>query len=241
MTPQRLLNDICKPYDELNALLAQRFAFEPELSDITRLAGSIAVSLRHIPEAVGFTTNMISNESVANRLIIDVADSWKHGSLRDPSRSSKLFVSAMFEWQSERGFRFIRNGLAIIHSTLGEHDFLKTALEATHFWIKKLQFNIVWKESGKILEAPEEFHPTAFLFYDSKYCISMKNTRFRFFSRNAEEEMIAIDPAEVRMEIYEKDTAEPKAGFTLRKKELIEKRQAGIKTWKSGAETSKVQ
>ena len=69
----------------------------------------------------------------------------------------------------------------------------------------------------------------------------MKNTRFRFFSRNADGEMIAIDPTEVRMEIYEKDTAEPKAGFTLKKTELMEKRQAGIKTWKPGAEISKVQ
>jgi len=231
MTPQRFLNDICKPFDELNALLVQRFAFEPELSDITRLAGSVAVSLRHIPEAAGRTASAISNESQDNRLIIDVADSRKHGCLRDPGRNSKLFVAAMFEWQPDRGVRFLRNGLSVIHSILGEHDFLKTALGAIQFWIQKLQFGIVWKGSGKILEAPEEFYPTAFLFYDSRYCISMKNTRFRFFSRTENGELIAVDPDTVRMEIYEKGEAKPKAWFTLRKEELLEKRKAGIKTW----------
>lgn len=231
MTPHRFLNDICKPYDELNALLVQRLAFEPELSDITRMAGSIAVSLRHIPESEGYLDRAISNESIYKRLIIDVADSWKHGSLRDPSRNSKYFVSAMFEWQPERGFRFLRNGLAIVHSTLGEHDFLKTALGAIQFWIQKLQLGVVWKDLGKILEAPEEFHPKAFLFYDPQYCISMKNTRFRFFRRIENGELIAADPDTVRMEIYEKGVAEPKAWFTLRKKELLEKRKAGIKTW----------
>lgn len=230
MIPQRFLNDICKPFDELNALLVQRYAFEPELSDITRMAGSIAVSLRHIPESAGYSDRAISNESSENRLIIDVADSWKHGSLRDPGRNSQLFVSAMFEWQPEKGFRFLRNGLAIVHSTLGEHDFLKTALGAIRFWIQKLPLGIAWKGSGKILEVPEEFHPTAFLFYDSRYCISMKNTRFRFFSRAEGGELAAVDPSEVRMEIYEKGESNPKAWFTLRRQELLEKRQAGIKT-----------
>lgn len=232
MTPHRFLNDICKPYDELNALLLQRYAFEPELSDITRMAGSIAVSLRHIPESAGYSDKAISNESTDNRLIIDVADSWKHGSLRDPDRNSKLFVSAMFEWQPEKGFRFLRNGLGIVHSTFGEHDFLKVTSGAIQFWVQKLQFKIVWKGEGKILEALEEFHPTAFLFYDSRYCISMKNTRFRFFHRTENGELIAVDPDTVRMEICEKKgDAKPKAWVTLRKGELLEKRKAGIKTW----------
>lgn len=211
MTPQRFLNDICKPFDELNALLVQRLAFEPELSDITRMAGSIAVSLRHIPEISGYSDKAIGAESADNKLMIDVADAWKHGSLRDPSRNNKLFVSAMFEWLPEKGFRFLRNGLTVVHATLGEHDFLKTALGAIQYWVQKLQFNISWKGEGKILEATEEYYPTAFLFYDARYCVSMKNTRFRFFSRTENGELAAVDPDEVRMEIYEKGETKPKA------------------------------
>ena len=59
MTPQRFLNDIVKPYDKLNSLLVQQLAFEPNLSDVTRLAGSIATSIRHIPEALGYKDKVI--------------------------------------------------------------------------------------------------------------------------------------------------------------------------------------
>ncbi len=231
MTPQKFLNDVLKPYDDLNSLLVQKLAFEPDLSDVTRLVGSIATSIRHIPELAGFKDKVISNESLENRLMIDVADAWKHGNLRDSTRDNKLFVSAMFEYNPAKGFRFLRNGVSVMHSTLGEHDFLKVALEAIQYWIQKLQFNVSWKGAGAIFEAPEEFHPTAFLFYDSKYCISMKNTRFHFFSRTENGALVAIDPDEVRMEIYERGQDAPKAWFTLRKKELLEKRKAGIKTW----------
>jgi len=47
MTQHRFINDILKPWDELNSLLSQQYAFQPDLSDITRLAGNIAVSIRH--------------------------------------------------------------------------------------------------------------------------------------------------------------------------------------------------
>lgn len=53
----------------------------------------------------------------------------------------------------------------------------------------------------------------------------------RFFSRTENGELIAADPDTVRMEIYEKGETKPKAWFTLRKRELLEKRKAGIKTW----------
>jgi hypothetical protein len=45
-----LINDAVKPWDELNHLLAQPFAYRPDLSDITRLANSIAVVIKHMAE-----------------------------------------------------------------------------------------------------------------------------------------------------------------------------------------------
>lgn len=43
----RLINDVVKPWEELNALLVQRFAFQPDLSDVTHLASALAVSIKH--------------------------------------------------------------------------------------------------------------------------------------------------------------------------------------------------
>ena len=233
MTPQKFLNDVIKPYDELNFLLVQRLAFEPDLSDVTRMATAVAVALRHIPEFVGTKSKnqrqTLFNESFENQIIADVADGQKHEVSLE--RKNTLLTGALFEWCPPKGFRFIRNSLFINHARFQEHDFLKITLDAIQYWIQKLNFSISWKGSGAILEAPAEFHPTAFLFYDPKYCISMKNTRFRFFSRTESKMLVAIDPDEVRMEIYEKGEQKPKAWFTLRKKELLEKRKAGIKTW----------
>src|SRR3972149_4774264 len=36
---------LVKPWDELNLLLSQRFAFQPEMSDVTRHAGALAVAI----------------------------------------------------------------------------------------------------------------------------------------------------------------------------------------------------
>lgn len=233
MTPQKFLNDVIKPYDELNSLLVQRLAFEPNLSDVTRMATAIAVALRHIPEFVGIKSpnqrQTLFGESFENQIIADVADGQKHEVSSE--RKNTLLTAALFEWSLPNDFRFIRNSLLIKHARFQEHDFLKATLGAIWYWIQKLQYNISWKGMGAILEAPNEFHPTAFLFYDSRYCISMKNTNFRFFSRAENGTLTATDPNEVRMEIYEKGQSAPKAWGLLRKDDLLKKRLAGIKTW----------
>jgi len=232
MNPQKFLNDVVKPYDELNSLLVQRLAFEPDLSDVTRMATGIAVALRHIPEFVGIKSKVqrqkLFEDSFENQIIADVADGQKHEV--NAERKNTLLTAALFEC-NPGGFRFLRNALFINHTKFREREFLKISLGAIRYWIHKLQFNISWKGEGAILEAPEAFHPTAFLFYNSQYCIHMKNTRYRFFSRKETGELVAVDPDEVRMEIYEKGEKFPKAWFMLRKSELLEKRKAGIKTW----------
>ncbi len=231
---QKFINDVVKPYDDLNALLVQRLAFQPDLSDVTRMAGALATSIRHIPEGVGLQDKDIAARSNENRLIIDVSDFWKHGSLKDKSRNNELFVAAHFEYSPEKGARFIRNAIYIKHSTLGEHDFLRTALVAIRFWMKELAFSFLWRNEGRILEGAEEFHPTAFLYYDPRYCNLMKNTNVRFSSRPDGKNWVAIDPEGLRFEIFEKGQAEPKFWVMLRKKDMLKKREAGIKTWKPG-------
>ena len=54
MNPQRFVNDVVKPWDELNVLLSQRYAFQPDLSDVTRLAGTLAVAIKHQADLAGY-------------------------------------------------------------------------------------------------------------------------------------------------------------------------------------------
>ena len=68
------LTNIVKPWSELNSLLSQRLAFQPEISDITRLAGLLSVSIKHQTEVAGFSRTVVDAESFENRLISDVAD-----------------------------------------------------------------------------------------------------------------------------------------------------------------------
>lgn len=201
MNPQRFINDVVKPWDELNALLSNRYAFQPDLSDVTRLAGALAIAIKHQADLAGYMDRcQIDATSPENRLMSDVGDFWKHGPLRDPSRNNSLSVSAMFEYDSGRGFRFLRNGLLIEHTALGEHDFMRASLAAIRYWIVAHGLTLSW--SGAVAEGPPEFHPNAFLHYDPRYCISMSTARFRFFARSAGGELVPTDPPEVRIEIH---------------------------------------
>ena len=201
MNPQRFVNDVVKPWDELNALLSQRYAFQPDLSDVTRLAGTLAVAIKHQADLAGYADRAaIDAASLANKLMSDVGDFWKHGPLRDPGRNNSLSVSAMFEYDPARGFRFLRNGLFIQHATLGKHDFMHTSLAAIQYWLATQRISLSW--SAALAEGPAEFHPTAFLHYDPKYCISMSSTRFQFLARSQDGDLVPTDPPEVRVEIY---------------------------------------
>ena len=55
LNPQRFVNDVVKAWDELNALLSQRYAFQPDVSDVTRLAGALAVAVKHQADLAGHT------------------------------------------------------------------------------------------------------------------------------------------------------------------------------------------
>ncbi len=199
MSDLRFLNDVVKPWDELNVLLTERLALQPDLSDITRLAGSLAVAIRHQIDAAGISDIQANVESNDHRIISDTADFWKHGPLRKPERNNKLSTESFFEYAPGKGFSFIRNALFIEHSTIGKHDFLVTSLAAIEYWIRKRKISTNW--SGSVRENTPEFHPVAFLHFDPKRCISMNQTRLGFFSKRIDGLWERADPPEVRFEV----------------------------------------
>lgn len=200
MPTLRFLNDIIKPWDELNALLAKRLALQPDLSDVTRLAGALAVAIRHQVDVVGLKDTEANTECVEHRIVCDVGDFYKHGSLRNPSRNNRFSTEAFFEYGPGKGFSFLRNTLFVEHATLGKHDFLQTTLAAIHYWMNKRALSINW--NGIVFENPTDFHEEAFLNFDSEECISMKQVRLGFFLRGENAELQRVNPPEVRFAVY---------------------------------------
>jgi hypothetical protein len=200
MSGLRFLNDVAKPWDELNRLLSERLALQPDLSDVTRLAGTLAVAIRHQVDVAGIKDALANSECIEHRLITDTADFWKHGALRQPERNNRLSTEAFFEYAPDKGFSFIRNALFVEHASLGKHDFMTTSLGAIKYWIKKRGIATAW--SGSVHENPQEFHPTVFLRFDPARCISMDQVRLGFFSRQPDGSWVRVAPPEVRFEVY---------------------------------------
>lgn len=197
----KLINDVIKPWEELNALLVERFAFQPDLSGVTRLASALAVSIKHQADVRGVSRSAVDNASVENRLMSDVADAAKHGQLRDPARNNKLYVASCFEYAGNRGFRFIRNSVTIAHASSGEHDFMVTSLTALRYWMGQIGFSL--NRELAVAEGPAEFFPSAYLYFNPRYCINVAQTRLKFFEKLDDGTYRPVDPPEVRFEVFE--------------------------------------
>lgn len=200
MPVHRFLNDIAKPWDELNALLAKRLALQPDLSDVTRLAGSLAVAIRHQVDVVGIEDSEANFECFEHRVISDTGDFWKHGSLRKKERNNRFSTESFFEYESGKGFSFLRNALFVEHASLGKHDFLQASLAAIHYWINKRGISVSWR--GSVRENPTKFFDEAFLNFESEKCISINQVRLGFFSRQSNGSLESVDPPEVRFAVY---------------------------------------
>lgn len=200
MPALRFLNDIVKPWDDLNALLVQRLALQPDLSDATRLAGALAVAIRHQVDVVGLKNSEVNAECLEHRIICDVGDFYKHGSLRDCGRNNAFSTESHFLYGPGNGFSFLRNVLFVEHLTLGKHDFLHTALAAINYWINKRELSLNWQ--GEVHESPTEFHEEAFLNFDSEKCISMSQVRLGFFLKGEDGVLQRVDPPEFRFIVY---------------------------------------
>lgn len=203
----KFLNDIAKPWDELNSFLVERYALQPDISDVTVRVSSIATAIKHQVDVLAFDRKCrpkkiqseVNGESEAARLMSDVSDAAKHVFLDDHRRQNNIFVAAMFEVNAEGDFRFIRNGVFVEHASLGCQDFMAASLSAIEYWIKKRGLNIAW--SGSVREAANKFFPTAFLHFDPRFCIHMSTARIMFYRRDDAGNIMLFDPEVVRFEV----------------------------------------
>ena len=208
MKPElKFLNDIIRPWDELNSLLAERYAFQPDLSAVTAQVTAISSAIKHQVDILAFEKGCkprklqkeVDAESDEARLVSDVSDAAKHIILDKPDRQNSIFVAAMFEVNLDGDFRFLRNGVFIEHVSLGCQDFMLASIAAIEYWVRKRGLLISW--GGLVREGNAEFFTTAFLHFNSKFCINIDSTRIMCFSRDSMGSLIPFSPSEVRFEV----------------------------------------
>lgn len=203
------INDLCVPWDELNAFLALPYMVEPKLSSITRRAGGIAIGIKHQVDVKTEQNRMTGIKastwqaqadaaSIEARLMSDLADSVKHVRLGKPDRQCELHVVSRFEYKDDR-FSFIRNEVVLTHATLGKFDFIQVAKAAIKFWIVDMGIGIVWDPA--VLEAEANFLNAATLEFDARYCVKAERTQISFFKRGSAGDFTPFDPPEVRFAV----------------------------------------
>jgi len=95
----KFINDILKPWDELNDLLAKPYVYEPGISDIIRMATNLAIAINHWCDLEKENKKEIINLSASYKLMVDIANMVKHRApLYDRTRENNLYAAATFEY-----------------------------------------------------------------------------------------------------------------------------------------------
>ncbi len=195
-----ILNDTVRPWDKLNKTLAEPFAYQPDLSDVTREAVTIATAIKHIAEKFTKDRRSIDAASLENSIMSDVADKWKHRDLRRSDRDNRLFVQSLFEVRNNH-FGFLRNRVIVDHATHGQIDFMATAAAAIRYWLDRLEVMPDW--TGKVHVAKIVFLPVATLYFDDSRQMNMESVRLQFLARADNGDLIPAAPNEVKFQLLD--------------------------------------
>lgn len=141
----KFISEVVKPWEVINVELGKPFSLNPEINDFITKANALSLSIKHLPEALNkMKPSELIKESFSYKVISDLADSLKHGELRNTKRTCKLTVSSMFERNSEAKVRFLRSRISINHSTYGKIDFMQCSMESAIFISKKMNIKTNW-------------------------------------------------------------------------------------------------
>jgi hypothetical protein len=187
---------VIKPWHDLNRWLAKPYALQPDLNDPLRMAASLAIEIRHLPEKTNVDEKKARESCFAHDVIRDVADAWKHGCLDQKNRNNHLSLVSDVEVTSGQ-FRFLRNRVRVEHATKGEHDLLDLCAQAIRFWATGLGIVV---EPLAIQEGPNDFNPLVALYFDPRYQFVMESVRLQFFERR-QDGLYPVDPVDCHLEI----------------------------------------
>ena len=193
----KFLNDIIKPWDELNDLLSKPYAYELGLNDVTRMAGNLAIAIKHHRELTKIERIEINKESPSNKIMSDIADMIKHHGLADKNRENEFSISSIFECFNNK-FKFLRTLISVKYNGGVEFDFALEAINAMNVWAIRNGWVLPRKLEIKLCE--DGFKDKAILRYESSKSIYMQSTQMRFFKRNAAGVLEPYDPENLAFE-----------------------------------------
>lgn len=196
----KFINDILKPWDELNDLLSKPYAYEPGLSDIIRMAGNLALALKHQCDLEKESRKSIDSISPENKIMSDIADMVKHHELRDKTRENKLYAVAAFECFEDK-FKFLRTIIYVEYPDGRKYDFINIAVKAINFWIQHSKLNI--SKTLSIAVCDNDFQNNAILYYNPSKCIHMQSTTIQTYRKNDSGNLELFDPKNVKLVLYE--------------------------------------
>jgi hypothetical protein len=195
MTEQaaKYITEVIKPWEHLNASLGKAYCIDPTINDFISAATSLAVSIKHQAELNGLIIKDLEQESEEYKIMSDVADASKHGSLRDNSRNNNLIVSSMFETNDAGQFRFLRNVININHNAVGKIDFIVCAKDAALYLLNKLDIKTNW--NPKVYSYSAEFVDEVRLHASIENQVAWKGLSLQFVKQNSKGELQPFDPS----------------------------------------------
>jgi hypothetical protein len=141
----KFISEIIKPWEELNIKFSTPLSMNPAINDFITSANALTITIKHMPEAlIQAKPHVLAAENRSYEIMHDLADSIKHGQLRNAGRQCAISVSSMFERNSDATVRFLRNRISIMHNTYGKIDFMECAMEASKFVSEKLDVRTSW-------------------------------------------------------------------------------------------------
>ncbi len=184
----QFLNDVVKPWDELNALLSKPFAYEPGLNDGTRMAGSLAITINHQWDFEKPIRDELNTVCPSTKVMWDIADMVKHHELRDKKRENRFSLVSAFERNGNK-YKFLRTIIRVIYEDGREFDFAIEAINAINYW--SVKNGLTLPRELKIMMGTDDFKDSPLLTYNPSKSIAMNSTEIQFFQKGKNGELVS--------------------------------------------------
>ncbi len=122
---KQFLHRLLEPYQALVQRCAQNDLVAAEINDVIASACELAVSAAHFLESQGLPAQTGAGEDIRLKLA-DVADTYKHGALRNPERIVTFDTIFAWEFNDQDECRFLRVEILVRNERFGSLDLVPT-------------------------------------------------------------------------------------------------------------------
>ena len=146
---------------------------------------------------------MINDSCDECRILHDVSDMAKHGSLDRKRRENSLSVGLVFEFNEDEKCRFHRGIVTIDYGNNKRYDFLETAIKSTNFLNSYYGFGFDKIEGPHWWEG--DWDQEAKLYFVPEFCTYVKNFNLKTV-RCIDGKFVPYDPEKVQFTTYKSES-----------------------------------